>query len=93
LTAVALRLLLAEAPIGQRGFAAGAGVAAASIGAMAGLMIGAGESMSLGVGAQSGMSAESLVLIGAALVALGLASTLTPQPPDESGQRDGVWSG
>lgn len=76
LTAVALRLLLAEAPIGERGFAAAAGVAAAAFGGMAGLMIGAGEGMALAIGAVEGMPTGLFVLVAASLVAVGLAAVL-----------------
>ena len=75
-TAVALRLLLAEAPAGERGFAAAAGVAAAGFGGMAGLMIGAGEGMTLAIGAAEGMSTGLMVLLAASLVGVGLAAVL-----------------
>jgi hypothetical protein len=75
-TAVALRLLLADAPAGERGLAAAAGVAAAAFGGMAGLMIGAGEGMALAIGAAEGMSTGLTVLLAAALVGVGLAAVL-----------------
>ena len=76
LAAVALRLLLAEAPVGERGLAAAAGVAAAAFGGMAGLMIGAGEGMALAIGVAEGMSTGLMALLAASLVAVGLAAVL-----------------
>ncbi|MGZ8475789.1 MAG: hypothetical protein ACXWWQ_06150, partial [Candidatus Limnocylindria bacterium] len=76
LTAVALRVLLADAPMAERGFAAAAGVAAAAFGAMAGLMIGAGEGMALAIGAVEGMSTGVIVLVAMSLAAVGLAALL-----------------
>ena len=76
LTAVALRVLLADAPLAERGFAAAAGVAAAAFGAMAGLMIGAGEGMALAIGAVEGMSTGLILLVAMSLAAVGLAAVL-----------------
>ena len=74
--AIALRVLLAEAPIAERGFAAAAGVAAAAFGGMAGLMVGAGEGMALAIGAAQGMSTGLMFLVAASLVSIGLALVL-----------------
>ena len=76
LAAVALRMLLAEAPIGERGLAAAAGVAAAAFGGMAGLMIGAGAGVAPFIGEVEGTPAGLLVLVAASLVAVGLAAVL-----------------
>lgn len=76
LAAVALRLLLAEAPVGERGLAAAVGVAAAGFGGMAGLMIGAGDGMALAIGAVEGVSTGLMVLLAASLVSVGLAAVL-----------------
>ena len=76
LTAVALRVVLAEAPIAERGLAASAGVAAAAFGAMVGLMLGAAEGGTRAIGAAAGISVGSIVLVAAALVAVGVVAAL-----------------
>ena len=69
LAAVALRLLLAEVPIRERGFAAGAGVAAAAFGAISGLMVGGADGVRLAMGASEGLPLGFVVVASAALLA------------------------
>ena len=83
LIAVALRLALADAPIGERGFAAAAGVASVALGAIAGLMIGAAQGVALAIGTAEGVPVGSLILAAAALVSLGVAAVLPHRAPAE----------
>lgn len=81
LVASALRLVLAEVRPGERGFAAAAGVVGGSFGLMAGLLVGAGEGMRVTAAASPGISVGSLLVVGAAVAALGAAMLLPSARP------------
>lgn len=85
LVASALRLVLAEVPPGERGFAAAAGVVGASFGAMAGLLVGAGEGMRLMPAVWPGIPTGFVLFLGAVLVALCASAFLPYRRADATG--------
>jgi hypothetical protein len=93
LAGVALRLLLTEVPVGQRGLAAGGGVAAAAFGAITGLMIGAADGFSVSMGLSQGVPLGFVVVAAAALLAAAIVAFPGALRSGERGRADAVGAG